>query len=474
PEQTAASFLPEPFSGQPGARMYRTGDLGRWLPEGQIEFLGRNDFQVKIRGFRVEPGEIEANLAGYPGVREAVVLAREGDETGRRLVAYYTGEEVGAETLRACLSSRLPDYMVPAAYVRLEVLPLTSNGKLDRQALPAPEGGAYVRRGYEPPVGKTETRLAQIWADLLKLERVGRNDNFFELGGHSLLVMTVIECMRREGLQANVGALFTAPTLRELAEAVAEGGQAEVETPPNLIPPGCREITPEMLTLVELTQPEIDSIVAGVPGGAANVQDIYPLAPLQEGILFHHLMSAQADTYLLHDLLAFDTREWLDAFVEALRAVIARHDILRTAVVWEGLPEPVQVVWREAPLAVEEVAFDPSDGDVAHQLRARFNSRRIRLDLRQAPLMRCYMARDAANERWLLLWLSHHLTTDHVTQDFMVEEAQAHLLGQSDRLPEPLPFRNFVARARLGIGKAEHEAFFREMLGNVEEPTAPF
>src|SRR5262249_46742208 len=199
-----------------------------------------------------------------------------------------------------------------------------------------------------------------------------------------------------------------------------------------------------------------------------------PLAPLQEGILFHHLMSAQADTYLLHDLLAFDTREWLDAFVEALRAVIARHDILRTAVVWEGLPEPVQVVWREAPLAVEEVAFDPSDGDVAHQLRARFNSRRIRLDLRQAPLMRCYMARDAANERWLLLWLSHHLTTDHVTQDFMVEEAQAHLLGQSDRLPEPLPFRNFVARARLGIGKAEHEAFFREMLGNVEEPTAPF
>src|SRR5262249_10106248 len=204
-----------------------------------------------------------------------------------------------------------------------------------------------------------------------------------------------------------------------------------------------------------------------------------PLAPLQEGILFHHLMSAQADTYLLHDLLAFDTREWLDAFVEALRAVIARHDILRTAVVWEGLPEPVQVVWREAPLAVEEVAFDPSDGDVAHQLRGRFNSRRMRLDVRRAPLMRFIATLDMTNERWLLLWLGHHVAIDHTSLNLVMEEMQAHLtascrLGQSSRLPEPLPFRNFVAQARLGIGKAEHEAFFREMLGDVEEPTAPF
>src|SRR5262249_14873306 len=229
PEQTAASFLPEPFSGQPGARMYRTGDLGRWLPEGQIEFLGRNDFQVKIRGFRVEPGEIEANLAGYPGVREAVVLAREGDETGRRLVAYYTGEEVGAETLRACLSSRLPDYMVPAAYVRLEVLPLTSNGKLDRQALPAPEGGAYVRRGYEPPVGEIETWLARIWADLLKLERVGRNDNFFELGGHSLLAVQLLSRVRQIlDLEVPIVDLFAHPVLADLALAVEQSSQVKI------------------------------------------------------------------------------------------------------------------------------------------------------------------------------------------------------------------------------------------------------
>src|SRR5262249_23617890 len=154
-------------------------------------------FQVKIRGFRVEPGEIEANLAGYPGVCEAVVLARKDDETGKRLVAYYTGEEIGVDRLRAHLLSRLPEYMVPSAYVRLEALPLTSNGKLDARALSAPEGEAYVRRGYEPPVGETETWLARIWADLLKLERVGRNDNFFELGGHSLLAVQLLSRVRQ-------------------------------------------------------------------------------------------------------------------------------------------------------------------------------------------------------------------------------------------------------------------------------------
>src|SRR5262249_28508338 len=208
-------------------------------------------------------------------------------------------------------------------------------------------------------------------------------------------------------------------------------------------------------------------------------QDIYPLAPLQEGILFHHLMSAEGDTYLQRILMAFDTRERLDRFVEALQAVIARHDILRTAVVWENLPEPVQVVWRQAPLAIEEVELDPvnndpSGADAVQQLRARFDPRRVRLDGRQAPMMRWIAAHDAANARWLLLWLSHHLAIDHITLEVMALEAQQHLEGEIDRLPEPLPFRNFVAQARLGVSQAEHEAFFRAMLNDVDEPTAPF
>jgi aryl carrier-like protein len=202
--------------------MYRTGDLGRWGKDGNLEFVGRADDQVKIRGYRIEMGEIEALLTDHPGLRHAVVIAREDEETGKRLVAYYTGEHVGAEVLRAYLVSRLPEYMVPAAYVYLETIPLTVNGKPDRRALPAPEAENYLRRRYEPPVGEIETRLARIWAEVLNLERVGRHDNFFELGGHSLLAIDIIERLRREGALIDVGELFTAPTLADLAAVIVD------------------------------------------------------------------------------------------------------------------------------------------------------------------------------------------------------------------------------------------------------------
>jgi arthrofactin-type cyclic lipopeptide synthetase C len=238
PELTAERFLKDPFCSDDRGRMYRTGDLGRWLGDGRIEFVGRNDDQVKVRGFRIELGEIEARLVEHEGVGEAVVVAREDTPGEKRLVAYYTvgGErEVGAEELRRQLSGQLPEYMVPAAYVRLEELPLTANGKLDRKALPAPEGDAYAVKRYEAPVGEIETRLAEIWAEMLKVERVGRHDNFFELGGHSLLAVKLMERMRQQGLHADVRALFATPTLAELASTVGLEAST-IEVPPNLIP----------------------------------------------------------------------------------------------------------------------------------------------------------------------------------------------------------------------------------------------
>jgi amino acid adenylation domain-containing protein len=471
PELTAERFVADPFAGAADARMYRTGDLGRWLPDGTIEFLGRNDFQVKIRGFRIELGEIEARLGAHSGIREAVVVAREDSAGDKRLVAYYVGEgedAVDAEALRAHVAAALPDYMVPSAYVRLDALPLTPNGKLDRKGLPAPEGAAYVRRGHEAPAGVAEEALAGIWAELLGVDRVGRHDNFFELGGHSLLAVTLIERMRQQDLQVDVRAVFAAPTLAGLAAAVGTGGGIEV--PPNLIPEGCTAITPAMLPLIALEQAEIDRIVAGVPGGAANVQDIYPLAPLQEGILFHHLMAKVGDAYLLRSVLGFDSRGRLDGFLAALSAAIDRHDVLRTGVVWEGLRQPAQVVWRQAPLPVEEVALDPSGGDAAAQLRERFDLRRFRLDVSQAPLLRGFVARDTVHGRWLLLLMYHHLAVDHTTLETLIGEMQA----QAGALAPAVPFRNFVAQARLGVSAAEHEAFFRGMLGDVDEPTLPF
>jgi amino acid adenylation domain-containing protein len=471
PELTAERFVADPFADEANARMYKTGDVGRYLPDGRIEYLGRNDFQVKVRGFRIEP-----RLTEHPGVREALVVAREEGPGDRRLVAYYTESTavaVNAETLRAHVLAALPEYMAPAAYVALPALPLTSNGKLDRKALPAPERGAYASHGYEAPVGEIETRLAKIWAEALRLERVGRHDNFFTMGGHSLLAVGLIERMRQEGLHADLRALFTAPTLSALASA-AGGDVGIAEVPPNRIPHGCDTITPEMLPLARLSAIDIERIVGAVPGGAANVQDIYPLLPLQEGILFHHLMASEGDMYLAPSLYSVGSRAQLDAYLRALQAVIDRHDMLRTSIHWEGLPQPVQVVWRQSAVVVEEARFDAAGGDVAEQLKARFDPRRYRLDVRQAPLMRVCVAEDAPNRRWMALWLSHHLLGDPIALAVIREEIQAHLLGQVERLPAPLPFRNFVAQALLGAPREEHEAFFRQMLGDVDEPTAPF
>ncbi|MEV7229556.1 amino acid adenylation domain-containing protein [Polymorphospora sp. NPDC051019] len=473
PELTAERFFDSPF--EAGDRLYKTGDLVRHRADGSLEYIGRNDFQVKIRGFRIELGEIESQLAATPGVREAVVLATT-DATGEtRLVGYYTASvrKLTADALRTRLSGVLPEHMVPAAYVRIAEWPLTANGKLDRKALPAPDGLAFASRDYAEPVGPTEIALAGIWAEVLGIERVGRHDNFFALGGHSLLALRVLERMRRQGMDADVRVLFGAPVLIDLAAAVG-AGPGQVEVPPNLIPDGCARITPDLLPLVDLTQSEIDTIVATVPGGAPNVQDVYPLAPMQEGILFHHLMARDGDPYLVTSLIAFADRERLDRYRAALEAVVARHDILRTAVVWQGINEPVQVVWRRVTLPVEEIELDPAGDDPGRELREHFDRRYGRLSLHEAPLVRLLVARDPRDGRWLALELIHHIIDDNTSLKQLNAEIRAHLAGLGDRLPAPLPFRDFVARIRRGVDRIEQESFFRGMLGTVDAPTAPF
>jgi amino acid adenylation domain-containing protein len=472
PGLTAERFVPDPFSARPGARMYRTGDRVRWKADGTLEYLGRLDHQVKVRGFRIELGEVEAVLRRHQRVADCVVVAREDVPGEKRLVAYVVGG-VEAGALREHLLRDLPEYMVPSAFVLLDTLPLTANGKLDRKALPAPEGDAYARRSYEAPLGEVEAALAGIWGEVLGVERVGRWDHFFELGGHSLLAIKLIGRMRGAGLHTDVRALFTTPVLAELALSVGRAS-SEIEIPANRIPEGAGSITPEMLPLVELSQAEIDGIVAEVPGGAANVQDVYPLAPLQEGILFHHLLSEEGDPYLLSTVTEFDTRARLEQYLAALQAVIDRHDLLRTAVAWEGLREPVQVVLRHAPLPVEEVQLDAEAEDAAEQLWRRYDPRRYRMDLTRAPLLRACVAEDRARGRWLLLMLTHHLASDHESLEVQREEITAHLQGRESELPAPLPFRGYVARARLGVSREEHERFFRGMLADVQEPTAPY
>ncbi len=446
PELSAERFLDDPFA---DGRMYRTGDLARWLPDGNLEYLGRNDDQVKIRGVRIELGEIESALATHPAIKEAVVQYREG-----QLLAWFIEQySVDIEALRAHLHAALPAYMVPVAYVKLGALPLTANGKLDRKALPAPTPAAFVTRPFEAPREGAETRLAQIWAELLNVQQVGRHDHFFELGGHSLLAVQLVQRMRQAGLRADVQVLFGQPTLAALAAASAG---SDVQVPANRVPADCTHITADMLALAELDQASLDRIVAGIPGGAANVQEIYPLAPLQEGLLYHHITDDR-DPYQQQAMFNFAHREQLDAFAQALQQVINRHDILRTSLVWDALEQPMQVVWRAAQLRVEPLR-EPAEP----------------LDLRRAPLMALDYAEEPHNQRWVARLRFHHLVNDATSTTVLVDEIRAHLLVQQAQLPVPVPYRNVVAQTRSPARQAAHEAFFRERLADIDEPTLAF
>jgi amino acid adenylation domain-containing protein len=227
PEATAERFLPDPFSAQAGARMYKTGDLARLLPDGQIDFLGRNDEQVKIRGYRIELGEIEWSLTQHPSVREAVVVAREDEATGKRLVAYLVcqhNQALSAADLQDFLREKLPDYMIPSAYVALKALPLNPNGKIERQSLPDPDGSSLqIERPFIAPRTPLEEVLAGIWADVLKLERIGVEDNFFALGGHSLIAMQIMSRVRNTfHMELPLRVVFEATTVEKLSRSLVE------------------------------------------------------------------------------------------------------------------------------------------------------------------------------------------------------------------------------------------------------------
>ncbi|WP_122860819.1 non-ribosomal peptide synthetase, partial [Pseudomonas viridiflava] len=456
PDMQAERFIDSPFVH--GHCLYRSGDLVRQRADGQLEFLGRNDFQVKLHGLRIELGEIEARLSAHPALREVAVLLH-----GERLVAWFSCREghsaPGIEALRAHVLAQLPDYMVPTAYVAMSALPLSLNGKLDRAALPEPDASAVLSRRYEAPLCETEALLAELWAELLNVARVGRQDHFFELGGHSLLAVTLIARMRKLGMSADIRVLFAQPTLAALASAV--GTDSALQIPANRIDADCRYITPDLLPLVQLDQEAIDRIVAHVPGGAANVQDIYPVGPLQAGILYHHLAAGDSDPYLLQPRFTFADETRLDAFCGALQQVIERHDILRTALFWEGLQAPVQVVWRKATLRVDAVELQDLDDAP-------------RMDLTQAPLLHLVHAHDPATGLIAAALRFHHMVMDHVALDVLGQELQSILLGDHAQLAEPVPYRNYIAQVLQGPDDAAHEAFFREQLGDIDEPTLPY
>jgi amino acid adenylation domain-containing protein len=409
PGLTAERFVPDPFSAQPGARLYRTGDRVRWVADGSLEFLGRTDHQVKVRGFRIEPGEIEARLAEHPGVREAVVLVREDTPGEKRLVAYVAGDETaGADVLRAHLSERLPEYMVPAAYVRLEALPLNPNGKVDRKALPAPEGDAFPARGYEAPSGRVEEAVAVIWAELLGVERVGRRDHFFEVGGHSLLAVRVVSRVRQVlGVETSPRDVFERPVLADFAGGLQTAARAEAAA----------------IERVDRT---------------GNI----PLSFAQQRLWFLEQFGNLGSAYHIPMRLRLRGELDRDALVRSLDRVVARHEALRTSFpTVDG--EPVQHI---AP--AEESGFRLVEHDFRASRDAEEELRRIMsdeasapFDLAQGPLVRGRLVRMAADDNVLLLTM-HHIVSDGWSTGVLFRELgtlyAAFTRGEPDPLP-PLP-----------------------------------
>ncbi|WP_438040318.1 amino acid adenylation domain-containing protein [Sorangium sp. So ce128] len=482
PELTAERFVPDPFGGVPGGRLYRTGDRVRLLANGAIEFLGRTDHQIKLRGHRVELGEIEARLREQPEVREAVVAAR--DSGGAvRLVAYVVAREAAAldaEALRARLAKQLPETMVPAVIVPLPALPLTPNGKIDRAALPEPErAGAPEAGGFVAPRNEVEATLAQIWADILRVERVGIHDNFFALGGDSIRSLQVIARANQRGIKLSPKHLFDHPTVAAAAAVAASGpaGTGQAGAPPQGEPcqaaPCAPAPPPSPFSLSGLTQ---DEIARSLPE-TSGLDDVYPLSPMQEGMLFHTLLNPGSGIYLMQQHYVW--RGPLDAgrLVEAWRRVAARHPILRTSFVWKDLERPLQLVHREVDLSEVIQVIDLRDLTEAEQERRVAETLEAELaaglDMTRAPLIRIRLFRLAEDAHRIVRSFHHILTDDWCFSVIMMEclsYYEASVASRALELPEPRPYRDYIAwLARQDLSAAER--FWREELRGFAEPT---
>ncbi|MGH8762084.1 MAG: amino acid adenylation domain-containing protein, partial [Nitrosospira sp.] len=412
---TAERFIADPFD-EKGGRLYRTGDLARWRADGQIEYLGRLDHQVKVRGFRIELGEIEAQLLAQPEVREAVVIAGEGPGAtgGTRLVAYVSldaGAGVDTAVLREAIGKALPDYMVPSVIVVLESLPLNPNGKVDRKALPEPE---YAHSdNHEPPQGEAEEALAEVWSAVLGIGQVGRNDNFFELGGDSILSLQIVTKARRAGWKITPRQLFERQTIAQLAP-LAEAAEA-AET---IQDPAVAQTAPQREYLRDYLDGEA---IAALGFGDDEIEDVYPLSPTQEGMLFHTMESVGTGLYVNQLSVEVEDLE-PERLAHAWQAMVARHPALRTGFLWQaGLARPLQIVFRQVDVPVVHLDWRGLD-----QLESRIaayadEDLKREFDFLAPPLVRLSLIR-IAEDRYRLVWTRHHILLDGWSDTRLISE----------------------------------------------------
>jgi amino acid adenylation domain-containing protein len=468
PELTATRFVPDPFGSTPGARLYRAGDLARWRADGTGECLGRSDQQVKLHGYRIEPAEIEAALREQPGVRDAVVVLRDAASTEARLVAYVVpdptetmrADQLLTDRLQAALGRVLPAYMVPSVIVPIEALPLTPHGKIDRTALPAPAGARpTLGSAYAAPRTAFEATMAQVWADVLHVDRVGIHDNFFALGGDSMRTIQVQAAARERGVDVSLAQLMRDQTIAELAarmqtesaEAIAGPSVAIVTRPFDLVSPDDRARLP------------------------IDVDDAYPLTELQAGMLFHSELDPASALY--HDVLSYHVRVPADeaTLSAALGDVVAAHPMLRTSLHLSGYSEPLQLVHRhgELPLQMEDwrhLAAADQDRALEEWFAAQ---RRLRFEWARAPLFRLCVHRRTDDTIQCTLVCHHAILDGWSVAAFFTElftRYVARLRGDAASVLEPpkTTFRDYVALERASLkGTADRDYWVGHLADSV-------
>ncbi|MEW6993768.1 amino acid adenylation domain-containing protein [Colwelliaceae bacterium MEBiC 14330] len=492
----------------PDQRLYRSGDLVRLNDKGQLEFNGRIDDQVKIRGYRIELGEIETVIQRQANIKQCLVIAWQRESGEKALAAYYTCQQKqSSQALRQLISEQLASYMVPAVFIEMENFPLTGNGKIDKKALPSPQqandNAQYndkAENTYIPPRNAMEQVIVDCWSSVLALEKISIDDNFFALGGHSLLVIQVLSALRKQGVIVEAAQLFKTPTPKTLAQAISDklansaidnldGNKTTNEIiTGGLIPENCQKITTEMLPLLTLDQQQLDVITEKVALGSTSIADIYPLAPLQEGILFHHILSPSNDPYIVKALLAINNSALFERFVAGLNYVISRHEVLRTNVLWRQLDKPVQVVNRHVDIDIEWLdlseALANGQADIcqcmqnyhlqlAHDKALATDNNAIELDLETSPLLKLSVAKDPHSDKHAVMFIEHHIISDHVSVDIIMKELAAFLNDETDSLKPSIPYRNFVSHA---LTQQHHQAqhYFSDVLGHINYPSLPY
>ncbi|CAH8718930.1 non-ribosomal peptide synthetase [Paenibacillus thiaminolyticus] len=400
PDLTAEKFVDSPFA--EGEKLYRSGDLAAWLPDGNIEYLGRIDDQVKIRGYRIELDEIETQLLNVEGVEEAVVLARQDGGGEKALVAYFVADRtLTVSEMRTSLAQGMPGYMIPSYFVQLERMPLTTNGKVDRKALPEPQGGIQTGVEYVAPRNWTESQLVKIWEEVLGYSGIGVLDNFFELGGHSLRATNLVSKIQKEmNVELPLRDVFRYSTIEEMALAISRIGEQSFSSIP-----------------------------------LAGARAYYPLSSAQKRLFILNQLEGADQSYNMPGVLLLEGTIDQSQLEKAFRGLIARHETLRTGFeIIQG--EAVQRIYESVDFAVE---YRHANEEEAPEVVQAF----IRpFDLAKPPLLRAELVELAA-ERYLLMFDMHHIVSDGVSMDVLVEEL-VRLYGGESLEPLRIQYKDYA------------------------------